>query len=65
MHKIRNRRFRKLKKNDSQPLIDLYKKFGNRVALSLIESKASYYYNYFQKNSNNMKQLWSGIKSAM
>ena len=28
-------------------------------------SKASYFYDYFQKNSNNMKQLWSGIKSGI
>ena len=51
--------------NNSQPLIDLNKKFRSRVSVSLNESKASYYYNYFQKNNNNMKQLWSGIKSVI
>ena len=25
----------------------------------------SYFYDYFQKNSNNMKQIWSGIKSVI
>ena len=44
-------------------VLDLYKKFRNRVTESLRESKASYFYNYFQKN--NMKQLWSGIKSVI
>ena len=65
MMRIRDRLLRKLKKNNSQPLINLYKKFRNQVSVSLSESKASYYYNYFQKNSNNMKQLWSGIKSVI
>ena len=41
------------------------KKFRNRVSDSLRESKASYFYNHFQRNSNNMKQLWSGIKSVI
>ena len=59
---IRDRLLRKLKKNNSQALFYLYKKFRNRVSVSLNESKASCYYNYFQKNSKNMKQLWSGIK---
>ena len=39
--------------------------FQDLVSESLRESKASYFYNYFQKNSNNMKQLWSGIKSVI
>ena len=65
MMRIRDRFLRKLKKNNSQALVDLYKKFRNRVSVSLNQSKASYYYNYFQKNSNNMKQLWSGIKSVI
>ena len=65
MMRIRDRLLRKLKKNNSQPLINLYKKFRNRVSVSLSESKASYFYDYFQKNSNNMKQLWSGIKSVI
>ena len=65
MMRIRDRILKKLKKNSNQALIDLYKKFRNRVSVSLNESKASYFYNYFQKNSNNMKQLWSGIKSVI
>ena len=57
--------FRKLKKNNNQSLMDLYKLFRNRVSASLNESKARYFYNYFQQNSKNMKQLWSGIKSVV
>ena len=63
--RIRDNLLRKLKKNKNQSHADLYKKFRNRVSESLRESKASYFYNYFQKNSNNMKQLWSGIKSVI
>lgn len=43
--------------------IDLYKLFTNQVSLN--EIKARYFYNYFQKNSNNMKQLQSGNKSGI
>ena len=65
MMRIRDRILKKLKKNNNPALISLYKKFRNRVSVSLNESKASYFYDYFQKNSNNMKQLWSGIKSVI
>ena len=65
MMRIRDKLLKKIKKNKDQSLIDLYKQFRNRVAVTLRESKASYFYNYFQKNSNNMKQLWSGIKSVI
>ena len=65
MMRIRDRILKKLKKNNNPALTSLYKKFRNRVSVSLNESKASYFYDYFQKNSNNMKQLWSGIKSVI
>ena len=52
-------------KSKAQSLMDLYKKFRNRIYESLRESKASYFYDYFHKNSNRMKQLWSGIKSVI
>ena len=65
MMRIRDNLLKKIKKNKDQSLIDLYKQFRNRVTVTLRESKTSYFYNYFQKNSNNMKQLWSGIKSAI
>ena len=56
---------KKIKKNKDQSLIDFYKQFRNRVTVTLRESKANYFYKYFQNNSNNMKQLWSGIKSVI
>lgn len=62
---FRDRLLRNLAKNDDQSLKDLYKKFRNRVSESPRESKASYFHNYFHRNSNNMKQLWSGIKSVI
>ena len=65
MMRIRDRLLKKLRKNNDQSLVDLYKNFRNRVSVSLRESKASYFYDYFQRNSNNMKQLWSGIKSVI
>ena len=65
MMRIRDNLLKKIKKNKDQSLMDLHKQFRNRVTVALRESKTSYFYNYFQKNSNNMKQLWSGIKSVI
>ena len=65
MMRIRDRLLGRLKKTNGQSVKDLYKKFRNRISDSLRESKVSYFYKYFQKNSNNMKQLWSGIKSVI
>ena len=65
MMRIRDKLLKRLQNSNDPSLRDLYKKFRNRVANSLKASKASYFYDYFQKNSNNMKQLWSGIKSVI
>ena len=62
MMRIRDRLFHKIKRNNDTSLKDLYKKFRNHASKSLKQCKASYFYNYFQRNSNNMKQLLSGIK---
>ena len=62
---IRDRVFNKYKKSNDASLKDLYIKFRNCVSKSLKESKASYFCCYFQRNSNNMKQLWPGIKSVI
>ena len=48
---IRDRLLGKLRKNNDGSLKDLCKKF--------------YFHNYFLNNSNNMKQLWSGINSVI
>ena len=60
----RDRLLRNLTKNNDQSLKDLCNKFRNQVTDSLRESKASYFFNYFQKNRSNIKQLWTGIKSV-
>ena len=65
MMRIRDQFLKRLQNSNDPSLRDLYKKFRNRVANSLKVSKTSYSYDYFQKNSNNMKQLWSGIKSVI
>ena len=65
MIRIKDKLLKKLKKSNDQPTRDLFKKFRNRIAIALKDSKANYYYNYFQTNSKNMKQLWSGIKSVI
>ena len=65
MIRIKDKLLKKLKKSNDQPTRDLFKKFRNRIAIALKDSKANYYYNYFKINSKNMKQLWLGIKSVI
>ena len=65
MMRIRDRILQKLKKQQTDDNLKLYKKFRNRVSNELKESKARYYHNYFATNSNNMKKLWSGIKTII
>ena len=42
-----------------------YKKFRNRTKQEIRKSKREYCKNYFEIHKNNMKQLWSGIKSII
>ena len=65
MMRIRDRILQKLKKQQTDDNLKLYKKFRNHVSNELKESKASYFHNYFSTNSNNMKKLWSGIKTII
>ena len=65
MMRIRDRILQKLKKKQTDDNIKLYKKFRNRVSNELKESKARYFPNYFSTNSQNMKKLWSGIKTII
>ena len=65
MMRIRDRILQKLKKKQTDDNIKLYKKFRNRVSNELKESKARYFHNCFSTNSQNMKKLWSGIKTII
>ena len=65
MMRIGDRILQKFKKRQSPDNLQLYKKFRNHVSNELKESKARYYHNYFLTNSQNMKKMWSGIKSIV
>ena len=65
MMSIRDRILQKLKKQQTPDDLKLYKKFRNRVSNELKESKARYFHNYFSINSQNMKKMWSGIKTII
>ena len=64
MH-IRDKVLNKLKKKSDDTTKALYKKFRNIVAVLLKESKTNYFHNFFHRNGNNMKLLWSGLKSII
>ena len=65
MIRVRDKLLKKLRKKPDPAVNLAYKKLRNRVACKLEESKQSYYQNYFNVNSNNMKVLWTGIKSII
>ena len=51
-----------------KPTIDnehLYKKFWNLVANELKTSRLAYHNQYFQTHKDNMKKLWSGVRSII
>ena len=64
MH-IRDKILKRLRRKSDDKTEYMYKKFRNRVTVLLKESKTNYFNNYFNVNSNNMKLLWSGIKSIV
>ena len=65
MIRIRDRILQKLKKQQTPDNLKLYKKFRNRVSNEIKESEARYFHNYFPTNSQNMKKLWSVIKTII
>ena len=65
MMRIRDKILQKLKKQQTPENLKLHKKFRNRVSNELKESKARYFHNYFSTNSQNMKNLWAGIKTII
>ena len=65
MMRIRDKILQKMKKQQTPDNLNLYKKFRNRVSNELKESKERYFHNYFSTNSQNMKKLWSGIKTII
>ena len=64
--KHRNKLFRKKKQYpNNQENSRLYNLFRNRVNNELKKSKKSYYKNYFNSNSKDIKRIWDGIKSII
>ena len=63
--KYRDRLKRKFKRRPTIENEYLYKKFRNRVVNELKASRAAYHQRYFQSHKDNMKKLWSGIRSII
>jgi len=64
--KHRNKLFRKKKQNpNNDDNLRLYNLFRNRVDNELKKSKKTYYKNYFNNNSKDVKKIWDGIKSII
>lgn len=62
---LRDTFFKKIKKNSNLATKHLYKQFRNRIVVKHKESKRNYFHNYFHVNINNMKLLWTGIRSII
>ena len=66
MMRIRVKILQKMKKQQTPDNnVKLHKKCRNRVSNELKERKARYFHNYFSANNQNMKKLWSGIKTII
>ena len=63
--KYREKLLPQLKRNTPLTINNLYKKFRNRFVNELKTSKINYYNQYFTEHKNNMKMLWSGIRSII
>ena len=63
--RVRDKLLNRLRKRSDAETKHLYKQFRNRVAVELKESKTKFFHNYFNINSNNMKLLWTGIRSII
>ena len=63
--KYRDRLKRKFKRRPTIENEYLYKKFRKRVVNELKASRAAYHQRYFQSHKDNMKKLWSGIRSII
>ena len=61
--KYRDKLMRKL--NKKYTLDNEYKKFRNRVVSELRTSRTNYHKQYFTEHKNNMKMLWTGIRSII
>ena len=44
---------------------EFYKKFRHKVVYITRKSRSSYYQDFFMSNQNNMRKLWTGIKSIV
>ena len=64
MH-LRDKYLKQFRTKSDPATIILYKKFRNRVANELKESKINYFHNYINENSKNMKLFWTRIKSII
>lgn len=65
MIKIRDKLFKQFKVSNSPAALKMYKQLGNCVVNEIRQSKKNYYQQYFNKNKNNMKLLWKGIKGII
>ena len=61
----RDKYLKRFNKTHSLDMEYLYKKFRNKVVTEIRKSKNDYYADYFTKHKNNVKMLWSGIRSIV
>ena len=63
MMKIRDSLFQQLNQQNPQMILRHINNF--KIALSIRQSKKSYFHLYFDEHKNNMKMLWKGIKNII
>ena len=68
--KKRDLLYKKLTRKNDNPLEHRsisfeYKKYRNLIVTLLKRSKENYFQNYFEKNKNDVKKTWNGIRNIL
>ena len=61
----RDKYLNKFRRNHNRDIEYLCNKFRKKVVFETRKSRNDYYNNYFNTHKNNMKKLWSGIRSVV
>ena len=63
--KVKNNYFKKYLDSHCLYYQSLYKSYRNKLTVLIKASKVAYYKEYFASNSNNIKNVWKGIKQIV
>ena len=63
--KVRNSLYKQMAINNSPEITSKYKQYRNLIVTLQKRSKELYYKSFFEKNKNDVKKTWKGIKNIL